>query len=63
MKWKERDPIILFEDSLLRDGYANQEYIEEINVKVRQEVEEAFKFAENSPFPLAKDAYTDLYSN
>lgn len=48
---KKRDPIHLLE-SLLEETYAmNKEKLQEIEKTIKQEMIEALKFAENSPFP------------
>ncbi|HCQ28784.1 MAG TPA: pyruvate dehydrogenase (acetyl-transferring) E1 component subunit alpha, partial [Flavobacteriales bacterium] len=42
--------------------YASAKQIEEINKRVKQQVEEAVKFAEESPLPSPEDIYNDVYS-
>ncbi|EJL81426.1 pyruvate/2-oxoglutarate dehydrogenase complex, dehydrogenase component alpha subunit [Herbaspirillum sp. CF444] len=49
--WKARDPVMLFEQALRTSGLLTDEMEHEIDARVRSEVEEAFQFAESSPFP------------
>jgi len=60
--WKARDPIPRLTKALLQDGTINQAWIEAMTRDIRAEVDEAFAFAEASPFPPASEAFTDLYS-
>ena len=60
--WKALDPILRLTRALLLDGTIDQSWIEALTRNIRGEVEDAFDFAETSPFPPASDAFTDLYS-
>ena len=62
LKWRERDPITLFEKRLLREGTIDLGHVKEIDEKVNKEIQEAFKFADKSPYPASEEAYTKLYS-
>jgi TPP-dependent pyruvate/acetoin dehydrogenase alpha subunit len=49
--WKKRDPVKLYQDKLLRDGTLTQKDVERIEREVAAEVEEAKRFAAESPLP------------
>ena len=60
-EWKSRDPLELCKDRILKNGIATEAELEEIDNKVKAKVEEAVKFAEESPFPKAETAFDDIY--
>jgi pyruvate dehydrogenase E1 component alpha subunit len=62
-KYQERDPIKLFSASLLEENVVDQKKLDEIDQQVREEVEDAFKFADESPLPDPEELYTDVYAN
>ena len=60
-KWKQRDPIKSFRVRLLNDGVLTEDKLHGIDEKVKVEIEEAVKFAEESPNPSPEDALEDLF--
>jgi pyruvate dehydrogenase E1 component alpha subunit len=62
-KWKRRDPIQCFEKVLLAQGTLTEKDIRRIRVNAETEVQNAQKFAENSPDPSPEEAFEDLYAN
>ena len=62
-KYQERDPIKLFAASLIEEQITDAQTLENLDKEVREEVEDAVRFAEESPFPPAEDLYTDVYAN
>jgi pyruvate dehydrogenase E1 component alpha subunit len=62
-KYQERDPIKLFSASLLEEKIVDEKALAEIDRKVREEVEDSLKFAEESPLPDPEELYTDVYAN
>ncbi|HUE80736.1 MAG TPA: pyruvate dehydrogenase (acetyl-transferring) E1 component subunit alpha [Pyrinomonadaceae bacterium] len=62
-KHQERDPIKLFSASLKEKGVISDRELEEIETRVREEVEQALRFAEESPEPAPEELYTDIYAN
>jgi len=62
-KYQERDPIKLFTASLLEAKVVDDKALAEIDKKVREEVEDSLRFAEESPLPEAQELYTDVYAN
>ena len=61
-KYQERDPIKLFSATVLEEKVADQKTLDEIDRKVREEVEDSLRFAEESPLPDPKELYTDVYA-
>jgi len=62
-KYQERDPIKLFSASLLEKKIVDDKTLEEIDKKVREEVEDAIRFADESPLPDPSELYTDIYAD
>jgi TPP-dependent pyruvate/acetoin dehydrogenase alpha subunit len=61
-EWKKRDPIVLFRKHLLDEGVATAEELDAIDTEITQEVAEASKWAQESPWPEVEEAFTDLYA-
>lgn len=59
--WKEKDPIEQVRTKLLAFGFATEADIAVIDDRVKATVLDSVEFAENSPFPDPKEAYTDNY--
>jgi pyruvate dehydrogenase E1 component alpha subunit len=58
---KNKDPIELFKKKLLDMGISEEE-LRAIDAKVEEEVKDAVKFAEESPYPESKELYEDVFS-
>ncbi|TZF82195.1 pyruvate dehydrogenase (acetyl-transferring) E1 component subunit alpha [Pedobacter sp. BS3] len=59
--YKAKDPIELVKHTILEKKYADEAWIEEIGQKVKDIVDDAVKFAEESPFPESHELYEDVY--
>ena len=59
--YKDKDPIKMTEAKILTDKIASQEEIDEIKAKIKSEVAEAIKFAEESDYPDPSALYEDNY--
>lgn len=59
--YKMRDPIEQVKKTILDNGIATEEDLAAIDAAIKARVEEAVKFAEESPFPDASEAYLDVY--
>jgi pyruvate dehydrogenase E1 component alpha subunit len=59
--WKKRDPIRYLEKQILKESMISKGEIERISKDILKEVEEAFEFAEKSPFPEQSDIFKHLY--
>ena len=60
--WKKRDPITLFKASMAGEFEFAAEEIEDIESTVKADVEDAIKFAKDSPYPEAATAFEDVYA-
>src|ERR1700743_77874 len=59
--YKAKDPIDAIKAAIEDKKYADEKWFEEIEAKIKAEVDESVKFAEESPWPEASDLYTDVY--
>lgn len=57
-EWKLREPILQLE----QQGILSEEEIAQIKDQINEEVREACKFAEDSPYADVSEAYTDVFS-
>src|SRR5690349_12811839 len=62
-KYQERDPIKLFSATLLEEKIVDQKALDEIDRKIKEEVEDSLRFADESPLPDPSELYTDVYAN
>lgn len=60
-EYKQKDPIEQVLATIRKNKYATEQEIEAIEERVKQQVEESVKFAEESPFPAPEDLYKDIY--
>jgi pyruvate dehydrogenase E1 component alpha subunit len=61
-QWLSKDPIRRFRERLLQRNSSTIAEIEQIEKEVLVEIEEAFKFALESPFPAPEEALEDVYA-
>jgi len=59
--FKQKDPINQVLEVIRANNFATEEQIEQINEKVKMEVEDAVQFAEESPWPDNNELYKDIY--
>lgn len=60
-EYKERDPIEQIRKIILDKKIATEAEIEIIQNRVKEQVDESVRFAEESPWPAAEEALTDVY--
>jgi pyruvate dehydrogenase E1 component alpha subunit len=60
-KYKLRDPIEQVKKTILDNGIATEEELDDIDKKVKQQVDESVRFAEESPYPDPEEAFKDVY--
>jgi len=60
-EYKERDPVKSIETHILEKKIATQEEIKEIQDRIKQEIKDAVKFAEDSDYPDPSELYDDNY--
>jgi pyruvate dehydrogenase E1 component alpha subunit len=61
-KYQERDPIKLFTATLIENDVLTDKGIAEFEAEIKEEVEHAARFAEESPEPDPKELYTNVYA-
>ncbi len=59
--YKQQDPIEDVRAKLLASGWATEDVLEAMDAAIKQEVEDAVKFAEESPLPEPKELWEDVY--
>jgi pyruvate dehydrogenase E1 component alpha subunit len=60
-EWRERDPIKAFSDRLVDEGVLTEDDVKEFDEGAIEVIDEAVKFADNSPFPDLDSLYDDIY--
>ena len=59
--YKDRDPIEQVKYTILDHNILTQAELDEIDAKIKVQVQESVEFAETSPFPDKSEAYKDVY--
>lgn len=59
--WKSRDPIPNYARQLIEEGIATRESLDAAEARCKAQVEEAVKFAEESPWPDDDAVWEDIY--
>jgi acetoin:2,6-dichlorophenolindophenol oxidoreductase subunit alpha len=60
--WKKKCPVRRFENHLQETGLLDDAKIQEVYRSVNEEIEDAVRFAEESPLPLPEDTLLDVYA-
>jgi pyruvate dehydrogenase E1 component alpha subunit len=60
-QWKMRDPLEMCRHRILTNAIATEEELDVIDARVKEKVEASVKFAEESPYPDASEAFKDVY--
>ncbi len=61
-EWLAKDPIKRFKEKLLQTNTLTEAEIQQIEKEVSAEIEEAVKFAMESPYPAPEEALKDIYA-
>ena len=61
-EWLAKDPIKRFKEKLLQTNTLTESEIQQIEKEVSAEIEEATKFAVESPYPASEEALEDVYA-
>lgn len=61
-QYQERDPIVLFQDSLKTAKIFTDKDFEEIQNQAKEATQKAVDFAENSPLPDESELFTDVFA-
>jgi pyruvate dehydrogenase E1 component alpha subunit len=60
-EWGKLDPISRLQDKMLGEGWADQAALDDLQASIRQEVDEAVAWAEQSPYPDPETLLDDVY--
>ncbi|MEM6816703.1 MAG: pyruvate dehydrogenase (acetyl-transferring) E1 component subunit alpha [Bacteroidota bacterium] len=60
-EYKSQDPIEQVKQTMFENKWATEDQLKKIDQEIKNRVVEAVKFAEDSPWPEALEAYTDNY--
>lgn len=61
-QWEKRDPIVLSGERLLRDGLVTEVDLRTLEDEVVSEVDDAVRFALDSPLPEPRTAFDNIYA-
>jgi pyruvate dehydrogenase E1 component alpha subunit len=59
-EWQKRDPIVLLRVHMQENGQLNDQQMQELDERIKKEVQEAWDFADNSPEPPLEALYEDI---
>lgn len=62
-EWLNKDPIVRLFGYIIENNISTEEEIQKINEEVSQEINDAIKFAEESPYPPLESAVEDVYTD
>jgi pyruvate dehydrogenase E1 component alpha subunit len=62
-KYQERDPIKLFTAALKEQKILTDRDLSDMEAAIKEQIEQAVRFAEESPEPDPKELYTNVYAN
>jgi pyruvate dehydrogenase E1 component alpha subunit len=62
VKYQERDPIVLFKDTLKGSGVLTDKDFEKVEQEAVAVVDAAIKFADESPLPDESELFTDVFA-
>ncbi|WP_296623256.1 thiamine pyrophosphate-dependent enzyme, partial [Marivirga sp.] len=61
-EYKGKDPIEQAREAILKNKYATEDELKEIDNEAKEQVKECVKFAEESDFPHVDEVYRDVYA-
>jgi pyruvate dehydrogenase E1 component alpha subunit len=61
-EWMKKDPIPRFRQQLIEMGVLTEESASKIDQEMSREIDNAIKFAEESPYPAPEEALEDVYA-
>ncbi|MGF6376043.1 pyruvate dehydrogenase E1 component alpha subunit [Clostridiales Family XIII bacterium PM5-7] len=59
--WMKKCPVKALRESMIAEKKATKKAIEALEAKIEEEIQEAVRFATDSEYPDAADAYTDVF--
>ncbi|MCL4856611.1 MAG: pyruvate dehydrogenase (acetyl-transferring) E1 component subunit alpha, partial [Flavobacteriales bacterium] len=61
-EYQNEDPIEKVLKTIRANKYATEKQLEAIQLKIKKQIEDAVKFAEESPLPQPEDMYNEIYA-
>ena len=61
-EWMKRDPVVILKEKIIKDEIASEAEIIKIENKIEKEIQEAVKFAAESPYPDVSEAFIDIFA-
>jgi TPP-dependent pyruvate/acetoin dehydrogenase alpha subunit len=61
--WTDRDPVLAYRRRLSDGGHASERDLSALEAEIAAEVDEAVRFAKESPFPAPEEFATDVYAS
>jgi pyruvate dehydrogenase E1 component alpha subunit len=61
-EWTKKDPVPRFRKTIVEMGILTEEEADKIQREINEEIEEAVKFAEKSPFPAPEETLDNVYA-
>ncbi len=61
-EWKKKDPIPRFQKYLIENKILSEEGTNKIDLEMNEEIDQAVKFADESPFPEPEETLEDVYA-
>jgi len=61
-EWQAKDPILKFRSKVILAGIISEAVCDDIRAEVKQEMEDAVRFAMNSPWPKPEEVTEDLFA-
>ena len=62
-EWLKKDPIPRLAARIVELKYATQDELDKIEAEAKAKIEEAVKFAQDSPLPEPEEVLTDVYAD
>jgi pyruvate dehydrogenase E1 component alpha subunit len=59
--WRSRDPLKLFRERVVPEGLLTAEELDQLDQEAEDLMEEAIRFADESPLPEPSELYEDVY--
>jgi pyruvate dehydrogenase E1 component alpha subunit len=60
-EWAAKDPILRMESLMLERGWADRKDLDALYASLRQQIDEAIEWAENSPYPDPSELTANVY--
>jgi pyruvate dehydrogenase E1 component alpha subunit len=59
---RKRDPISVWSQRLIAEGLTDEAAVKALDKEIVQEVDDAYRFADEAPDPEAEELYKDVYA-